>query len=93
MSAYEVHAFDARVAAKFAALWLQKKDHPDIQAAKQAKQTSKHLLRADCMIVSTAIVAKATRIITNNLRDLRWFASDLIDVQDIPETTTQLGMF
>lgn len=90
---FEVPTFDARVAARFAKIWTEKKDHPDLIAAKQAGETTKNIVRADCMVVATALVAGASYVVTNNLRDLRWFADRHIEVLDIPETAAQLALF
>lgn len=92
MQGFEIHSFDARVAARFAALWREKRNHPDVITAQQAGVTSRTLLRADCMVVATAIVAGAKCIVTNNIKDLRRFADHHISVEDIPETVAQLEL-
>ncbi len=80
--------YDFAAARRFASLWLERKNHPEILAQKGVPG-SRTMLRADGMIVATALHNRCTAIYTHNEKDLRKFAGNNIELRSVPEISEQ----
>lgn len=84
--------FDLQAAERFARIWQAQRDTGRIQELSQSHGATKSELKADCMIVATA-VARGTSCIYSNDDTLQKFAEGYIDVHEMPDILTQLDLF
>jgi predicted nucleic acid-binding protein len=83
--------FDLQASAVFAKIWQIKHAAATIQELRQQGFTRTQL-KADCMIVATAI-AKGAGCIYSHDKDVRKFSEGQIDCYDIPDIPGQLALF
>lgn len=80
---FQILPYDAQASALFAKLWREKKESGLVNVIKDELQATRQELKADCMIVATAIAKKAAAIYSHD-KKLRNFANGNIDVREIP---------
>ncbi len=85
---FMVPPFDTLSASYFARIWQEKRDHPDIKKILEDGETTKNILKADCMLVATALAIGASRIYSHDPH-IRNFAGQHIMVSEIPEMHVQ----
>lgn len=85
---FPVPAFDAAASQVFAKLWQQRKDNGVLEKLKTELGALRQELKADCMIVATALVQKAEAIYSHDEK-LRKFAEGVIPVLEIPRPQEQ----
>ena len=84
--------FDVGCAGRFAQLWQSKKDSGIIKKLKDDEGAKRHELKADCLIVATAIQNNVD-IIYSNDRKLRLFAEGSVTAKDLPKPIIQEVLF
>lgn len=89
-TSFVVPPFDSAASVIFAKLWQDRVDAGVISRLKDDGAT-KQELKADCMIVATAIVQKADAICSHDDK-LRKFAGTSINVIEIPRIPVQASM-
>jgi predicted nucleic acid-binding protein len=83
--------YDLQAAARFASLWQERSANNLIKDLQDELQATRAELRADCMIVATAITHKASCIYSHD-RKLKAFAGNAISVIELPREQDQLNM-
>jgi len=84
--------YDLQAAARFAALWKAREKKGLIEKIKEEYEARRTQLRADCMIIATALAQNSSCIYSHDRR-LRAFAGDAIHVYDLPTEQRQYGLF
>jgi hypothetical protein len=84
--------YDLQAAARFAALWKEREERNIIEKLKMDFEATRTQLRADCMIVATALAQNSSCIYSHDRR-LRAFAGDAIHVYDLPTEQRQYDLF
>ncbi len=84
--------YDLQAAARFASLWRERAANNSIKILQDDLGATRQELRADCMIVATALAQKASCIYSHDKR-LKAFAGDAIQVIEIPKQQTQFDLF
>ena len=79
--------YDLRAAAKFAEIWNDK-DHTGVVTQLKADGATKNALRADAMIVATAVTNNVDCIYSHDI-GLKNFANGYLEVRDVPELPPQ----
>jgi predicted nucleic acid-binding protein len=87
-SGFDIPPYDAKAAALFAKLWREKKDSGLVNEIRDNLKATRQELKADCMIVATAISRKA-EVIYSHDKKLKSFANGNIDVIEIPKFPQQ----
>jgi predicted nucleic acid-binding protein len=82
-SSFQILPYDTQASALFAKLWREKKESGLVDDIKYELQATRQELKADCMIVATAIAKKAAVIYSHD-KKLKKFANGNIDVREIP---------
>lgn len=82
---FAISPFDAGASSQFARLWATYKDHPLAREAAANQERTRAMMKADCMIIATAMNVGAFRIYTHNIKDFKRFSVPGIDVLDIPD--------
>jgi predicted nucleic acid-binding protein len=82
-SSFQIVPYDAQASALFAKLWRAKKESGLVDDIKNELQATRQELKADCMIVATAIVKNASVIYSHDIK-LKKFANGNIEVREIP---------
>jgi predicted nucleic acid-binding protein len=82
-SSFQIEPYDAQASALFAKLWREKKESGLVDSIKNELQATRQELKADCMIVATAIAKKAEVIYSHDIK-LKNFANGNIAVREIP---------
>lgn len=82
-SSFQIEPYDAQASALFAKLWRSKKESGVVDSIKNELQATRQELKADCMIVATAI-AKNAEVIYSHDEKLKKFANGNIEVREIP---------
>lgn len=85
---FDIPSYDAKAAALFAKLWREKKQSGLVGKIQNEMQATRQELKADCMIVATAITRKA-EVIYSHDNKLKAFANGNIEVREIPELQYQ----
>ncbi len=88
---FVVAPFDLQAAAHFGRIWQIQRSQQithDLQSLGATRQE----LKADCMIVATAVARGASCIYSNDVK-LQKFALGHIDVYEIPDIPTQMKLF
>ncbi len=85
---FDVPPYDAKAAALFAKLWREKKNSGVLLEIREELQATRQELKADCMIVATAITRNA-EVIYSHDRKLKRFANGNIEVREIPKLQVQ----
>ncbi|MCG8053973.1 MAG: PIN domain-containing protein [Candidatus Thiodiazotropha endolucinida] len=80
---FDIPPYDAKAAALFARLWREKKDSGLVGEIQNELHATRQELKADCMIVATAI-AKNAEVLYSHDAKLKRFANGNIDVREIP---------
>lgn len=88
---FQVIPFDGQAALHFAEIWQAKKAAGVFAQAREQHGATRHEMKADSMIVATAVAHDAT-ILYSEDEALRTFAAGFIQVQDIPEINRQLPL-
>lgn len=88
---FQVAPYDAAAAVAFAQLWQQRKQAGVIEQIR-AEGATRQELKADCMIVATAIVHQ-TKVIYSHDPKLKKFAGDAIVVMELPKIQVQENLF
>jgi len=83
-----IQPFDANCASLHAKLWQEKQDSGIIQAMRSSDTATRQEIKADCMIVSTALANNARFIYTHD-RGLTFFAQGSIECREIPNIPVQ----
>jgi predicted nucleic acid-binding protein len=83
--------YDLQAAARFAALWHEREASNLIKTLRDERQATRAELRADCMIVATALAQQAACIYSHD-RTLATFAGDAIPVLELPHEQGQLPL-
>lgn len=83
--------FDTYAASKLSLVWQAFKN-PEIAKRIEEEQRTRAELRADAMIVATALAQRADCIYSQD-RWLKTFANGFIDVKEVPFTPIKLDMF
>ena len=89
---YVVSPFDIQSSAHFARIWRAQEEKKIIAELLNNHQAKRQELKADCMIVATA-VAKNAEIIISHDKKLKIFAGDHIPVSEIPRIPEQGSLF
>lgn len=84
--------FDLQAAAHFARIWQANNDAAVIQELSQEDKLTNRQIKADCMIVATA-VAKGVDCIYSHDKGLRKFAKGHIEVKEMPDIPLQMDLF
>jgi hypothetical protein len=84
--------YDLQAAARFATLWKEREEKGLIQKIKEEYEARRTQLRADCMIIATALAQNSSCIYSHDGR-LRAFAGDAIHVYDLPTEQRQYDWF
>jgi predicted nucleic acid-binding protein len=85
---FDIPPYDAKAAALFATLWREKKNSGLVSQIREDLQATRQELKADCMIVATAISRNA-EIIYSHDKKLKGFAKGSIEVREIPKLQIQ----
>jgi predicted nucleic acid-binding protein len=85
-------AFDLKASMHFARLWQDRENTGVITLLKQRDRATRAELKADCMIVATAVAQGASCIYSHDDK-LKTFANGQIDVRKMPDVATQLELF
>ncbi len=85
---FEIPSYDAKAAALFAKLWREKQESGLVNDIRNELQATRQELKADCMIVATAITRNA-EVIYSHDKKLKRFANGNIEVREIPELQYQ----
>lgn len=85
---FDIPPYDAKAAALFARLWREKKDSGLVGEIQKELQATRQELKADCMIVATAIARNAEVLYSHDAK-LKRFANGNIDVREIPALQVQ----
>ncbi|QPK64005.1 PIN domain-containing protein [Methylomonas sp. LL1] len=85
---FQICPYDYQASALFAKLWREKKYSGIIKNTQHDLQATRQELKADCMIVATAIAKKADVIYSHDNK-LKNFAGDSIEVREIPSIPFQ----
>jgi len=86
--AFLIPSYDAASSAIFARLWREKKESGAVDQIREELQATRQELKADCMIVATAIAQKADAIFSHDAK-LKAFASGQIKVLEVPGLQAQ----
>lgn len=87
-SGFDLPPYDANAAALFARLWREKKNSGLVAKLQTEMQATRQELKADCMIVATAITRNA-EVLYSHDSNLKKFANGNIEVREIPELQYQ----
>jgi predicted nucleic acid-binding protein len=88
-TSFIIYPYDTKSSAIFAKLWREKKESGLIDKIRKDDTAIKRQeLKADCMIVATAIAAQASAIYSYD-KGLKKFAGNSINVLDLPEMPYQ----
>ncbi len=87
-SSFSLPPYDAQASAIFAKLWREKKESGVVKEIQNDLQATRQELKADCMIVATAIARKADVIYSHDAK-LKKFANGSIEVLTIPSIPYQ----
>lgn len=87
-SSFIIPPYDAAASSVFAKLWQENKNSGLIQEFKNRMQANRQELKADCMIVATAIVQNCSAIYSHDDK-LKKFANGKIPVLEIPKLEYQ----
>ena len=90
-ASFPVPPFDIAAAHAFAKLWRQRQNDGLIDMLKKEHGATRQELKADCMIVATALVQKAEALYSHD-SNLRKFANGALPVLEIPLLSTQPGL-
>jgi len=85
---FEIPPYDASAAALFAKLWRDKQESGLVKRMQEEMQATRQELKADCMIVATAMTRKA-EVIYSHDKKLKSFANGNINVREIPDIQYQ----
>ena len=85
---FDIPSYDAKSAALFARLWREKKKSGLVGEIQSNLQATRQELKADCMIVATAISRNAEVIYSHDAK-LKSFANGNIKVHELPEFQLQ----
>lgn len=83
--------YDLQAAARFASLWRERQESNVIRNLQEEEKATRTELRADCMIVATALVQKSSCIYSHD-KKLKIFAGDAIAVIELPREQNQLNL-
>ncbi|WP_286696012.1 type II toxin-antitoxin system VapC family toxin [Spongiibacter sp. UBA1325] len=87
-SGFDLPSYDAKAAALFARLWREKHESGLVAKLQKEMQATRQELKADCMIVATAITRNAEVLYSHDAK-LKKFANGNIAVKEIPELQYQ----
>ncbi|WP_421718341.1 type II toxin-antitoxin system VapC family toxin [Algiphilus sp.] len=87
-SSFVVPPYDAAAAAIFARLWRDRKESGQVKKIQVELQATRQELKADCMIVATALAQKAEAIYSHDAK-LKAFANGAISVHEVPRIQVQ----
>ncbi len=87
---YEIASFDAKAASLFARIWQDKKNKKAIDEL-LAKNATKNELKADCLIVATAVAREASCLYSHD-SGVKKFGEGYIDVCEIPTIQGQIAL-
>lgn len=83
-NAFQIAPYDAQASTIFAKIWREKHTSNLLHTMRNEMQATRAELKADCMIVATAIARKAEKIYSHDVK-LKNFAIGKIEVVEIPE--------
>ena len=89
---FMIPPFDARASAIFAAIWQDRQEKKIIEDLLKNHHAKREELKADCMIVATAISRNAHILYTHDNKLMK-FAAGKINVSDIPNIPEQRVLF
>jgi predicted nucleic acid-binding protein len=88
---YPIVPFDTAAAAIYAKLWQERKSSGLIDLLKIENGATRQELKADCMIVATAIQHKVKALYSHDA-SLRKFANGAIPVIEVPKLNQQFEL-
>jgi hypothetical protein len=81
--------FDTAAASQFANLWNIHKNHVFARDAKKDPERTRAMLKADCMIIATAMAVGAECIYTHNTQDFNTFHVPGLKIRSIPDLAAE----
>lgn len=87
-SAFIVPPYDAAASAIFARLWQKKQESGAVNKIRSEFGATRQELKADCMIIATAMAQKADALYSHDSK-LSSFAADEIKVLEVPRLQAQ----
>jgi predicted nucleic acid-binding protein len=87
-TAFVVPPYDAAASAIFARLWQKKQESGVIENIRKELGATRQELKADCMIVATAVAQKADALYSHDAK-LASFAADEMSVLEVPPLQAQ----
>jgi predicted nucleic acid-binding protein len=82
---FVISPFDGAVAGHFARLWYTYKQHPLVLEVIQNRERTRAMMKADCMIIATALSTRSAAIYTSNVKDFQRFRMPGLEIKDLPE--------
>jgi predicted nucleic acid-binding protein len=87
-SAFVVPPYDAAASAIFARLWQKKQESGEIEKIRRELSATRQELKADCMIVATAVAQRANALYSHDAK-LASFAAGEMTVLEVPRLQAQ----
>jgi len=81
--------YDLKAASKFAELWQDRKEAGVVKDLLENDGATRVELKADCMIVATALASGVDRIISHDV-GLKKFAGSSVEVRELPSAEEQI---
>jgi predicted nucleic acid-binding protein len=88
---FHVAPFDVKAAMTFSRIWQSKRDSPEMKSLLADPKVKREELKADCMIVATAVAQEADSIVSHD-KKLNIFAEGFIKCIEIPEIAEQMEL-
>ncbi len=89
---FQVEPFDLQAAAHFARIWNDRYEKGIVKDLQSNYGAKREKIKADCILVATAIAKEADCIISNDT-GLEKFAEGQIEVRKIPNIGKQANLF
>jgi len=84
--------YGVQAAVHFASLWQDRQERNIVKDLQDTEKATRAELRADCMIVATALAQKASCIYSHD-RKLKTFAGSALPIIELPREQTQFDLF
>ena len=89
---FMIPPFDVKASMYFAKIWQDRKEKKIIEQLQNEHKARREELKADCMIVATAVANNASSIITYDDKLIK-FAEGQIKTSEIPKIPEQQNLF